>query len=409
MAVLWTLFGALLVYALLSLIYKILRLRWPTVYVSLSDTFGLRISQSLPRVLAFRIVPVVVVTWAVGVTTERLGGFNAFAIAAGVLAHLITTNLKAIFLSLRGQERVNYTSYHLAVVALVAVATLIGYTLTVIAPELVPGPEVFLEDLWLALLISIVGGGFLLLVGGLQAEQNSFGPHYFQERAVRDVGMEAFDFAFREAILLGRDPFLVRALLIVEILQRPRWLRNVESWTWWMRREGTYGVMQMRSRRPVSDYASISAGVHGVTTELGIRYSGDYRVFEVDRHVIWAAAAAFNGDKVHIDSVTNVYEHLTGYGVGLSHVSRGTNRSAIFECRRYGQECGLRGATVAMSISVLSSERDVLAEFSRDLTDDSLIHFFELRIPISHQSVIIRETDAIGVNSEYGFEIPLQD
>lgn len=57
------------------------------------------------------------------------------------------------------------------------------------------------------------------------------------------------------------DQSLVVAVMLVENLQRPKWLRRLENGIGRFRSSGTYGVMQAPSEKPVSDEQSITIAI----------------------------------------------------------------------------------------------------------------------------------------------------
>lgn len=407
MEIVWTSVGALLLAGVLALTYGVLRFRWPETYLTLSDTFGFTVSENAWRFLAFRGLPVVVATWAIAVTVERLGGNGGFATIVGVALHLWATNFRAVWRTISGKSIVNQALYHLLMIVVVVIFWSIGLGLASIAPNLVPKPEAFLEDIWLALLVALLGGSFILAADRVQRVGPQSGPDYFVWRVKRDVGYALLDHAFSRAMERGKDPFLVTAFLMAEVLQRPKWIRNAERLTSFLRRTGTYGVMQVRSKRPMSDKASIDLGVEMLADRPGVIYHGESPVFRVNNHAIWASSAKFNGDLPHIETVIEIYQHLTDHGFGKHVDAEHTIRTALYGCRLYGERVGLRGATIAHTLRVFSVEEvlldEVILEDHTRGTGDT-IRFFELTVPVSAREVQIQEDNDL---ERHRFEIPL--
>ena len=53
------------------------------------------------------------------------------------------------------------------------------------------------------------------------------------------------------------NPTLLKAICIVENIQRPKWIRKIENIKAIFRQTGTYGIMQVKSNHPISDLQSI--------------------------------------------------------------------------------------------------------------------------------------------------------
>lgn len=390
------------------MIYGVLRFRWPEAYLSLSDTFGLTFTTSATRFLTFRGLPIVVVVWAVAVTVDRLGGVGWISALLGVLGHLGFTNFKAAWIILRGQAVVNHFSYHVVISVVVLLSAGSGIALSYSLPGLVPSPEAFLEDVWLAILISLLGGSFLLGVNRMESVRPEAGPGYYEWRVRRDLGLPLLDDVFQRSLAADKDPFLVTSIVMAEVLQRPKWFRRAERATAWLRRNGTYGVMQIRSSKPLSDAESIVLGIAAFPDARGLTRGDSHSPFSIDRHALWGVSSEYHGDKVHIETVIEIYEHLTTYGHGMYARDPSYTRTAVFECRRYGSECGVRGATFANAIRVLSRDGTVLAEsdFPYSTNDaEGLVRFFELKIPMAEGSFVIEELD---YGNRLEFDIPLQ-
>ncbi|MGH8926498.1 MAG: hypothetical protein ACRDWA_18020, partial [Acidimicrobiia bacterium] len=123
--------------------------------------------------------------------------------------------------------------------------------------NLVPGPDELRSDLWTALLAAILGAAFVKATSSRGVDVPAL-----VDYAKLQVGPELLSYARNRALEVSTDPDLVEAILLVESLQRPKWLRGLERRFGWLLGFKTYGVMQVTSDKPLSDKESIDRAVH---------------------------------------------------------------------------------------------------------------------------------------------------
>lgn len=80
-------------------------------------------------------------------------------------------------------------------------------------------------------------------------------------RSYRSLSAELLGVIDEESRVHSAKRDLVLAIAVVENIQRPSWLRSVERWLAPIKGEGTYGLMQVRSGKFISDKESIKAAV----------------------------------------------------------------------------------------------------------------------------------------------------
>lgn len=89
------------------------------------------------------------------------------------------------------------------------------------------------------------------------------------------------------------NPILVKAICVAENLQRPKWVRRIESILGIFKTEGTYGIMQVKSKKQLTDIESVSISINkffkntkGLTdveklTGIIINYNNDNRYVDI--------------------------------------------------------------------------------------------------------------------------------
>lgn len=216
--------------------------------------------------------------------------------------------------------------------------------------DFIPDLSELTEAIWTALLVAVLGA-FLVRATSGSENGRSLNPEYLFERAVRDAGRETFDEIYQTSIRYQVDPLLVTAVAASEILQRPRWFRRFERILGWMRKQGTYGVMQMSAPKPVSDKRSIELFCERNRGAVCFRYD-PVGFLETDRNALWAIAGAHSGgDRAFIDSVATMYCWLAQQTEWPSDLSPEQSLGALDQ-RRYATEWGLRFATTASRVTV---------------------------------------------------------
>lgn len=323
--------------------YRSMELHWPYYYVSLHDTFALRISQTWWRLVGFRGVPVFVIAVGAGATSYRLNGVAVVSIAVMVFLHIAHTNAIAFLEAVRGRQQkdgvvINYGGYHALAAAIAAGAGVAACFCYRPLAFLVPMPEVLLQGLWIAFFVAIVGGVVFGVFRVTPVEGQENGISYLTRRAARDIGIELLDFSFNAAVNDGSDPLLLQAVMHAESLQRPRWVRNLEQLKGKFIPRGSYGVTQEFAENPLTDMKSIEI-TSGALLHWGLN-SIDGEIVP-DDSAIWTAAAAHNPDVNFIRAVQELYRSLLYTSLknaqmgDLKHVS-------IVSIRRYPRTVGVR-------------------------------------------------------------------
>ncbi|WP_348787161.1 hypothetical protein [Leifsonia sp. NPDC080035] len=364
-------------------VYRALEVRWPDAYSSLNDTFGLSVAQHWWRLLAYRVVPVFVIGLATLVTTNRLSLDGVLALWVALAVHAVATNGRALTESLLHRNggrtfQINHATYHFSAIALLGI-TGVGVLLSGrFLSQVVPQPRVLLENLWVALFIAVAGGVLYSFVRKRDERSPASQEEYYVWRAERDVGIDLIDASFSIATQAGADPLLLRSLMYAEVLQRPKWVRRLERAAGAVLREGTYGVTQQRSPKPLSDLESLELSAAQIAGQSGVaRSEWGWNVADA---AIWRAVAPHNGDLAFIDAVQRLYAwQLNRYP---NFMDPKPAIAHVLEARRYPDRFALRIVSDASRI-VLTAHSLVDGPLATDLerTDARIPWWFEVDIP----------------------------
>jgi hypothetical protein len=116
---------------------------------------------------------------------------------------------------------------------------------------------------------------------------------------------DLISYAKSQAHAAGVDEDLVVAVMVVEAIQRPEWLRRLERLLARLLRRGTYGIMQVGSRRPLSDRESIDAAIQGPLS--GVLLDRDQHGW-AKRDSVGPAVRNYNSDPAFIEWLTTALE-----------------------------------------------------------------------------------------------------
>ncbi|MBF0940064.1 MAG: hypothetical protein HXK03_04220 [Schaalia georgiae] len=224
------------------------------------------------RYLAFRTVPVFCASLAVVVTACRLELVDSVALASCILLFMLLSSVRSIFDKVRGPGK--GTGFHSFLQALSIIGTAVNayvahmfsYRLSFLIPE----PEEFVGAVWTAVFVGVVAH----CASGFSKKPDYVYPEHYVQLVIDDVGKGVWEWA-KGAAQKGGVPWCVlSAIIIVEVGERPRWMRMLErgvSAICFHRVTMSFGVTQEQSRSPLSDEESIEKTVLWIREHLSDR------------------------------------------------------------------------------------------------------------------------------------------
>lgn len=292
---------------LLYVFFRAVEVRWPESYYGISDFTSYQISLHLGRYLAFRFLPVLVVSFTTSVVATSLGSGGIVTGLAVAAIHGLATAGRAMVGAFRHGRlfgRRLLLAAHVGVFALVLIAGWAGGWLGKldVSGSLVPELPEIRSNLWTALLAGIFGA-YLARV----TRRSEIEPAELISESMRRIDPQLLSLADEVAARHEAEANLIRALLLVENLQRPRWIRAIERLAGRRLPVGTYGIMQVRSDAPVSDAESIE---RAVSTKLaGAKVPKSSRGFP-DGEALRRQVRSYNGNERFVELVEMVYYEL---------------------------------------------------------------------------------------------------
>lgn len=376
--------------------YRAVEWRWPERYIGMHETFGLSTTETWLRFLAYRALPYYLIVATTCVTVQRLGGYPLLAAAVVWLFGVVLTHGRVIVESLAARRgEVNYAGYHLQMIALLTLVILGAFLSVDWWAVIVPPPEEFLSAIWSALLVAGLGGFVLVTLKPRSDRSPWYGAPYFIDRAARDVGIELLDWLFLECRRTGADPIMLKSILVVEVVQRPKWLRHIERLGVRFGAAKTSGAMQMTSQKPLSDKASATlaaetyAGVWSLAARAGYGHGWDS-----DLGKSWPVVSRHNSDMSFIKAASQVAYALVN-AVPEDRSKASTRAGIVLELRRYPERFALRGVSQSPNVVGIEPANAMSSRKINNVTSNGADWWaWEIEISPTSESFILLEVEA---------------
>ena len=233
--------------AALAAYFRAVRTEWPHAYFPAGRRLETQLSQDPFRFALYRFLPVAVVSAIAGATLEKVARPTVVPMLALGFLHAVVTSGRGVWVAARrldGPISVTRGIAH-AVIGLGCVAaSAVAIPLTPVLSHHVPKTDQLVAALWTAGFAALAGAWLLSLTRG--DHDPSLAREATFRKARQTIGDELWARAAEVAREVDADERLVRAVLIVENVQRPFWLRRMESLAGRLTSSGTFGPLQVR-------------------------------------------------------------------------------------------------------------------------------------------------------------------
>lgn len=281
--------------------FAMLRTDWPASYYSVSDLLSSTLSARPHRYLIFRGLPVFTVVLFVAVTVEKSIGSSLTACSVLVILHIADTSGRASAPLLRGNQKTNrraLLAFHMLVAAVIACVATAAYLLRGLFGAVVPSLSEMRSDLWTALVAAVLAGYFIRVSEGASHEAEIASMRASRRSIDEDVWRAADELSSQ----FGTDAQLIRAIMLIENLQRPPWFRRLERIKGAILPRGTYGLMQVAADNPLGDAQSVAIAVRDHLA--GIERDED------DFDWLPNAVSSYNPDPAYVEAVLTAFWYL---------------------------------------------------------------------------------------------------
>lgn len=335
----WPIVAGLVGALALLAFYSVLASNWPENYYQSTDRLSFTVSRKFSRYIAFRFLPLIVVTtMVVGVSRSHAESGRQAAVSILVF-HLALHVVRSLVASIRRKgdfvplapSRIWVLSF-ITLGAFASVGT--GYTLVVVFRAPTPSlRETAVAALAAGLATFFIAAAKLLTIDDstseslLEVSKRTISPGLEDE--IREIALEN-----------DVDPDLFVAIMYAENLQRPKWVRRLENAKVMVFHTGTTGLFQQPSRHRVSDVESARAAA----TKLSGTWPRSAEWLRADWSVKEAAERQ-NPDRAFADQVAAFYEDVAVEPIALASGLARDGRPLISLRRltRFRGEATLRG------------------------------------------------------------------
>lgn len=252
---------------LITIFYSVFKLKWPDLYFSVNNMEALFISVSFKRFIFFRFLPCFLICVLVVATLTKNNPLYIAQVAGTIslLIHGLMTNGKAIYNLIAKSKRIKiYFNYSFQIL-LHGLITLFLIGLGFIAASLsrldffrliTPTPQGLVDNIWSAFITVVLIEYLRKAYADKSIEINEV-----FERSLKSIKPELLTHIDAVCLENNANPILVKAICIVENIQRPGWIRFFENLKARSKQWGTYGIMQVRINKNISDEESINIAV----------------------------------------------------------------------------------------------------------------------------------------------------
>lgn len=289
----------------LFFLYRRVDQSWPESYTSVQNVAAAQIRRGfLQHYVVFRGGPVFLIVLFLSVTAERLGSAPWLTAALTVLIHVASTNIRALIqvLGETGRpQRVTIAAHHIGVVAVSVASAVCAVLLRDALSGLIPRPEDVMVAVWAGLFAAIFGTAARWLMQPRPEDSMAL-----VQGLKKDIGAANWEHICRVANERDCDVNVLYAVVLAEVQQRPKWTRMLERIKGLVVRQGSYGVAQVCSDRPISDEESIEV--------LARRFEGYFpsrdEYGSVDEESFERFLLKYNPDREHAQRIVEFYQQL---------------------------------------------------------------------------------------------------
>lgn len=298
--------GGIAAFALIVL-YNNIKSRWPESYTSLVFDISVQVRTNPVRsLILFRAAPVFIVVLFLDVMVGRFHGNSVVSIFTFLVIYIASTYFLAIAELLKKPRHPNYKYFvlnHVINILVVALSAILSFYLAGRLSHLVPSTKDIMLSMWSGLFAALFIGAFRYLI-----TPNRLSIDQLINSLIKDIGRENWDHITDKC---GEDDVLlaaVRAIVLTEVQQRPRWFRRIERAVGKIRRSngGTYGVAQSSNDPMVTDKESINIVALALEKNLQGKELDECDVCDFVRN----AALSFNNDSEHAERTVKFFCEL---------------------------------------------------------------------------------------------------
>jgi len=291
----------------ISIFYYAFKIKWPELYFTKTEQMSIYVSVHFSRYVFFRILPVLfIITFVLNIYKTNYTVIELINLGILIaLMHTLTTNgvalAKLIFHIGSVKTNVNKASQQISHIITIIVISAVGALSGYIArwgflKQLTPTAEGLVDNIWASLITALLA---IFLYRAYQDRVVSNEDIF--DRSKKSIDPKLFALIEEYSRHSRANIYLVQAVCIIENIQRPAWFRKLEVMMSILVKDGTYGIMQVKSSKPISDEESIKQAIEKYFVNSKDVQSND----EIEKII-----KKYNFDPKYFDLVLSAYSYL---------------------------------------------------------------------------------------------------
>lgn len=252
---------------LMHFFYSAFKMKWPELYFSDADSLSFFISVNPKRYILFRIAPVFIITTMVlSAYSKQFAAHELLFLGLSVgIVHSLSTNGRALIKLIYNSKsiakfvnRVTQQLFHIFSIVVLSLTGLFGGVISKshLISKVTPTIEGIINNIWASVITALVA---VYLYKSFESQRMSDDEMLY--RSLNSIPIELLKFIEVHCESRNADPNLVKAVCLVENIQRPLWFRKLEEMKSRIVHHGSYGIMQVESDKILSDKESISLAI----------------------------------------------------------------------------------------------------------------------------------------------------
>ena len=293
----------------INIFYKIFQIKWPELYFTVNDQVSYFISISPFRYLFFRVLPPILIASLLSTiilqnyTNNQILYLNIISLTT----HAIFTNGRAIWNLLFNHKAISiyYNKWfqfiiHISTITIMFLSGIIsGYiSNTGILSSIVPTFQGLIDNIWSTLITAVLA----IVLYEIYSNRNRTTIDSILHQSYESIDQEIIDHINKFCEVNSASKRLVKAVCIAENIQRPKWIRRLEKIKSILFKNGSYGIMQVQSKKWISDKKSVEKAI----TEY-FKYSN---ATYLDHSVIKMFVQKYNSSEQYFDLVYSAFNYL---------------------------------------------------------------------------------------------------
>lgn len=303
----YVLLTAAIVNAVLYVFYDFFKIKWPEFYFSTGDITSFIVSVSPFRYFAFRFLPVLlanILVIAIFKDHLSLNDMLRAGFASGVFyaARSDLVTLWGLLIVSKQTKPFNKSSQvilHIVASAFIVACSLVGGYLARLpmVAYIIPSTTVLIDNIYSSFITAVLVVYLYKLYSSRGKDQE-----IYLADATRNLPSDIVKLIEAESKKHRANKNLVLAVCATENIQRPKWVRKLENLKGLVFPKGTYGIMQVSSREPLTDEESVVKSVK--------KYFSHTRTAKGNSE-LKKIVMRYNNSEQYIDIVMNVYAFMT--------------------------------------------------------------------------------------------------